>query len=347
MNDNDLNDNAVHDGALNDGALNDSAVNDNAWENAALDSSYNAAEAASRVIEACAGVVLGSRNAAVHAMVALASGGHLLLDDVPGTGKTTFAKVLADALGLGTKRLQCTPDLLPGDITGVPVWNPGDGSFSFRAGPVFTNILLVDEINRATPKAQAALLEAMAERQVSVDSVTRQLSDPFLVIATQNPIESVGTYPLPEAQLDRFTLCTTLGYPNHADAVRMILQHREPWVPKGPVVTPDDIQALISATSSVHVSEQLASYVASLVEATRSHAQVFRGASPRAAVLLARSSAAHAVLAGRAYANADDVKATMVPCLAHRLELMPGAKRAGITPATVIIEVANKISILQ
>jgi MoxR-like ATPase len=319
---------------------------DDAWADAAIDAAHSAAAAADRVIDVCSRVVLGSRNAAVHAMIALATGGHILLDDVPGTGKTTFAKVLADALGLDTGRLQCTPDLLPGDITGVPVWNPKDGSFSFRAGPVFTHVLLVDEINRATPKAQSALLEAMAERQVSVDGETRQLSNPFLVIATQNPVESVGTYPLPEAQLDRFALCTSLGYPSHEDAVRMVLQHREPWVPSGRVISDDDIEALIAATSAVHVSEQLASYIASIVEATRAHAQVFRGASPRAAVLLARCASAHAVLGGRAYANADDVKAVMVPCLAHRLELMPGGRRAGITPAVVIGEVANRISIL-
>lgn len=319
--------------------------NDSTWASAAAESMRDA-ESSSRVVEACARVVLGSRKAAIHAVVSLVTGGHLLLDDVPGTGKTTFSKVLADALGLSTSRLQCTPDLLPSDVTGVGVWQPGDGSFSFRPGPVFTNVLLVDEINRATPKAQSALLEAMAERQVTTDGVTRELPEPFLVVATQNPVESLGTYSLPEAQLDRFTLCTSLGYPSHDDAVLMVLQHRTPWVPEGPVVTHEDIMSMMAATQAVHISLNLASYITSFVEATRAHPAVSRGGSPRAAVLLTRAAAAHAMMAGRSYANADDVKAMSVPCLAHRIEIKPSGRRAGATAASVIIEVAAKTPVL-
>ena len=320
-------------------------ASDDTWANAAKESMRDA-ESGARVINACAKVVLGSRIAATHAVIALVTGGHLLLDDVPGTGKTTFAKVLADTLGFETSRLQCTPDLLPSDVTGVGVWNPGDGSFSFRPGPVFTNILLVDEINRATPKAQAALLEAMAERQVTTDGVTRALKTPFLVVATQNPVESVGTYALPEAQLDRFALCTSLGYPSHDDAVRMVLQHRVPWVPAGPLISHDDVFSMMAATEAVHISQNLASYIATFVEATRSHPLVLRGGSPRAAVLLARAAAANAMLAGRAYANADDVKAVAVPCLAHRIEITPTGRRSGETAQSVVASVAAATPIL-
>lgn len=292
-----------------------------------------------RVVQQAEQHVPGSKRVAELAMIALAAKGHILLDDVPGTGKTTFAKTFAASLGVEAKRLQCTPDLMPGDVTGVGVLSRVDNTISFRKGPVFANVLLADELNRATPRAQSALLEAMAERQVTIDGVSYPLPDPFLVIATQNPAGSEGTYNLPDSQLDRFAISTTLGYPSLASGTRMLLEHRnEPPLPQT-VMTSTDLSALIDAVQQVHVEPSIAAYVWSLAAATRANASVAVGASPRAALSLLRCAAANALLANRQYVSVDDVKALAIPCFRHRIRLTVPAHRANCRVEQVICDV--------
>jgi MoxR-like ATPase len=269
-------------------------------------------------------VVLGKSETIALVISALACGGHVLLEDVPGTAKTILARAIGASIGgASVNRIQCTPDLQPTDVTGLSIWNPQARAFEFQAGPVFANVLLVDEINRALPKAQSALLEAMAERQVTVDGVTRELPDPFFLIATENPIEQEGTFPLPEAQLDRFLLRTSLGYPDAEDEVRILddQRHGHPLTRLRPVLALDDLAQIVAAVEDVYVDELLKRWIVDLVRATRSLDLVQVGASVRGSLALERTARAWALLHGRSFVSPDDVEQLFVPVIAHRLVL--------------------------
>jgi MoxR-like ATPase len=271
-------------------------------------------------------VVLGKDEAVTLVVAALASGGHVLLEDVPGTAKTVLARAIAASIeGAVANRIQCTPDLQPTDITGLSIWNPQTRLFEFRAGPVFANVVLVDEVNRALPKAQSALLEAMAERQVTVDGVTRSLPVPFLLIATENPIEQDGTFPLPEAQLDRFFLRTSLGYPDVEDELRILDDqlHGHPLRKLRPAVKLEELDVLFAAVEDVYVDPLLKRWIVDLVRATRALDLVQVGASVRGSLALERAARAWALLHGRHFAVPEDVEALFVPVIGHRLMLAP------------------------
>ncbi|MEM7063771.1 MAG: MoxR family ATPase [Cyanobacteria bacterium P01_B01_bin.77] len=261
-------------------------------------------------------------------LVALLSGGHVLLEDVPGVGKTLLAKSLARCIDGKFQRVQCTPDLLPSDVTGTNIWNPSSGAFQFIPGPVFANILLTDEINRATPRTQSALLEVMEEHQVTLDGVSRLVPDPFFVIATQNPVEYQGTFPLPEAQMDRFTLSLSLGYPSATEELRMLQNLIQPVKPADlqPCITLDEMHSLQQQCQQINVETSVQQYIINLVRATRDHDDVALGVSPRGTVALYRAVQALAFLDDRDYVLPDDVKALATAVLAHRVIASGGHK---------------------
>ncbi len=283
-------------------------------------------------------VIVGKAPAIDLLLVALLCGGHALLEDVPGVGKTMLARALAVSLGLSFRRLQCTPDLLPNDVLGVSVYRPNEGAFIFQPGPIFANVLLADEINRATPRTQSALLEAMGEAQVTVDGVTRVLSRPFLVLATQNPVEFEGTFPLPEAQLDRFLVEIAVGYPTPEEESQMLraLQGAHPIDALGQAVEGARLPELQTAIWGVHVDDTLRTYIISLANATRKHPDLALGASPRATFALFRAAQAFAALAGRDYVLPDDIKALARPVWRHRLLVRPESALRGRTGATLL-----------
>jgi MoxR-like ATPase len=286
----------------------------------------DAIEVADRLRANVETVVLGKADAVTLVVAALACGGHVLLEDVPGTAKTVLARAIAASIeGAVSNRIQCTPDLQPTDITGLSIWNPQTRLFEFRAGPVFANVVLVDEVNRALPKAQSALLEAMAERQVTVDGVTRSLPIPFMLIATENPIEQDGTFPLPEAQLDRFFLRTSLGYPDVEDELRILDDqlHEHPLRRLRPVVKLEELDLLFSSVEDVYVDPLLKRWIVDLVRATRSLDLVQVGASVRGSLALERATRAWALLHDRHFAVPEDVEALFVPVIGHRLMLAP------------------------
>ena len=289
-------------------------------------------------------VILGKPEVLDVLMIALLSSGHILMEDVPGVGKTTLAKALAKSFSAEFKRVQFTPDLLPTDILGSSVYNPQDGSFAFKQGPVFTNILLADEINRASPRTQSSLLEAMSERQASIEGKTYALPAPFLVIATQNPIDFHGTYPLPEAQLDRFGVRINLGYPAKDVEVEILYGqfHHHPLDDVTPLLDSATILAMQAAVRTVRVERSVARYIIDLVDATRQHPAVRLGSSPRGALILFRTAQAHAFLDGRDYTIPEDVKAVAVPTLAHRLALDTKAKYAGVAKEDVVREILTQ-----
>ncbi len=292
--------------------------------------------------------VLQGKSDAIHlALVCLLAEGHLLIEDVPGVGKTSLAKAVAHSTGGTWSRIQFTPDLLPSDVTGNSVWNRARGEFEFRPGGIFANVVLADEINRASPKTQSALLEAMEERQVSVDGTTYPLDAPFMVIATQNPIELEGTYPLPEAQLDRFLMRITMGYPAR-EAELAILEHQTDHVAVDelrPVVDPRTIAAMTEAVAAVHVAPHLRSYIVELADATRRHHDLALGASPRGALALQRAARAYAASLGRDYVMPDDVKHLAPAVLEHRLLLTPDAELRGLTAGDVLASILASVAV--
>jgi MoxR-like ATPase len=292
-------------------------------------------------------VILGKPEAIDHVLVALLGAHHLLMEDVPGVGKTTLAKALARSFSGEFRRVQFTPDLLPADILGSSVYSPRDGSFTFKEGPVFAHVVLADEINRASPRTQSALLEAMSEGQVSSEGTTRALPSPFVVIATQNPVEFHGTYPLPEAQLDRFGVRIGLGYPATEQEVDVLFSQaeRHPLESVAPVLSPADVAALQAEARRVRVDRALGRYVVALAEATRRHPQVRLGCSPRGSLMLFRSAQARALIEGRAYAVPEDVKAQAVPVLAHRLGLETKARYTGVSKEDVVREILDAVRV--
>ncbi len=283
--------------------------------------------------------VLGKRHVVELVLTAMLSEGHVLLEDVPGTGKTSLARALAQSVQGTTTRIQFTPDLLPSDITGITVYDQKSGLFEFHAGPVFANLVLADEINRASPKTQAAMLEVMEERRVTVDGVSRDVGVPFLVLATQNPIEQAGTYRLPEAQLDRFLMRTSLGYPDHASTVRILDQAAVPIDELGPIITPQAMVGMAGLAADVYVDALVLDYIARLVDATRSADEVALGVSIRGALALARATRTSAAASGRTFATPDDVKRLAVPVLSHRLILHAEAEFDGVTQEAVVGQV--------
>lgn len=299
------------------------------------------------LIENIAHVIVGKQRSIELLVVALLADGHVLIEDVPGLGKTLLAKSLARSIGGSFKRVQCTPDLLPSDITGFNIYNQQSGQFTFQPGPVLTNILLADEINRTIPRTQASLLESMEERQVTVDGCTYQLPAPFFVIATQNPIELEGTFPLPEAQLDRFLLKTQIGYPEKTEELFILerFQENEPFLELKAVTSLQQITALQQMRKQIKVSAPLREYIVNLVEATRHHPAIRFGASPRGSLSLMRAGQALAALRGRTYVLPDDIKYLAGPVLAHRLFLQETERLRGQTPEQVIDEILTEVAI--
>ncbi len=292
-------------------------------------------------------VFLGNDRVVRLALACLMAEGHLLIEDLPGVGKTTMAKALARSLGLGFRRVQFTSDLLPADVVGATVFERETGRLTFRPGPVFTNILLADELNRASPKSQSALLEAMEERQVSADGVSHLLPRPFMVLATQNPFDSAGTFPLPHSQRDRFLLRVSLGYPDRAAEDALLTgSWSRPDVDSLPAVCgPGVLEAFAAAVRATHVAPELRRYVLDLVTATRDHPDLAVGASPRATLALLRAASAVAVSAGRAFLTPDDLKLTAEPALAHRVVVDAAAELAGITAGAVVAEILSRMPV--
>ncbi len=299
---------------------------------------------AERVIENVETVIVGKRTQIEYLLVALLCQGHVLIEDVPGTGKTMLARAIATSMGLDFKRIQSTPDLLPNDITGVSIYNQAAGSFEFQPGPVFTNFLLADEINRATPRAQSALLEAMQEGQVTVDGITRPLPTPFLTLATQNPIEFEGTFPLPEAQLDRFLLRIPLGYPDEAAELQVLhnLRKRHPIEQIRQVVDGSLIAALHDTITDLHIDESLERYLLAIVRATRQHPDLTAGASPRGSLALYKTAQAYAAVRGRDYVIPDDLKTLAPLTLSHRLIVRPESQLRGHTAGSILNEIIER-----
>lgn len=298
------------------------------------------------LIENVERVIVGKRPVIELAVIAMLCRGHVLLEDVPGTGKTMLARALARSVAVEMKRLQCTPDLLPSDITGVPIYNQKTTDFEFRPGPVFTNLLLADEINRATPRAQSALLECMEEFHVSVDGVTHSLPALFMVLATQNPIDMAGTHPLPEAQLDRFFVRLNVGYPTLEEEVRILAAQAQTHPIEGlqAVMTEAGILAARELVKAVHVGADVAMYMARITAATREHAELRLGASPRGTLALSRGAQGLAYLRGRPFVTPDLVKAMAGPVLAHRLIVRPQAAAVGRTAHHVLAEILDKVA---
>lgn len=292
-------------------------------------------------------VIVGKTDTVDLLLTALLANGHALLEDVPGTGKTLLAKTLARSLGCDFKRIQFTPDLLPSDVSGINFYNQKSGQFEFRPGPLFTNILLADEINRATPRTQSSLLECMEERQISIDGVTHRLSAPFLVIATQNPVDNQGTFPLPEAQLDRFLMRISVGYPSREESIEMLHRFREsnPLDALEPVAAAEEVVAAQQFASRVRIGEELLDYIVRLAEASRSDADVLLGVSPRGSQSLMKASQAYAAVKGRDYVTPDDIKAVALPVFSHRILTRHGGRARDSGGAALVRKLLNAVEV--
>lgn len=302
---------------------------------------------AKRIIGNVEQAIVGKRKQLVLSLVTWLSGGHILLEDVPGVAKTMLARALGRSVGCTFKRVQCTPDLLPTDVTGTSIFNQKTTQFEFRPGPVFTQILLADEINRATPRTQASLLEAMAESRVTVDGTTHPLESPFIVIATQNPVDHEGTFPLPEAQLDRFMMRFSLGYPSMEEELRMLelLQSSHPVDRLKPVAKASEIVQAQAAVRSVHVDPRVRQYLLQVVSETRNHEDLALGGSPRATIALFRCSQAMAAIRGRAFVMPDDIKKIIAPVLNHRVIVRPESRLRKVTGEKVIEQIVGEIAV--
>lgn len=304
-------------------------------------------EIAEKIIDNVEQVIIGKHEQVQLALIALICKGHILINDVPGVGKTTLAKAIVKSLGCTFKRIQFTPDMLPSDVTGVSVFDQKTREFQFRPGPIMAQIVLTDEINRATPKTQSALLEAMEEHQVTVGGVSHPLAEPFLVLATQNPIEYEGTFPLPEAQLDRFLMQISLGYPSPRDEIAILdsQKHRRPIEGIGQVVAAEELLEIQEEIKEVYVSDALKEYIVALVGATREHPDLYLGSSPRGSLALYRTGQARAAISGRGYVTPDDIKALAHLVLSHRLNVHPSARIKEVDPLTVIDELLASVPV--
>jgi MoxR-like ATPase len=303
--------------------------------------------AAKRIIANVEKAIVGKRQSLILALCSWLCEGHILLEDVPGVAKTMLARALARSVGCKFKRIQCTPDLLPSDVTGASIFNPKTTEFEFRPGPLFAQVVLADEINRTTPRTQAALLEAMAESRITVDGTTHRLGPPFLVIATQNPVDHEGTFSLPEAQLDRFLMRFSLGYPTMEEELKMLemLQQSHPIDQLEPVVSAEELVACQKAVRNIYVDDKVRRYLMQIVHDTRSHEDIALGGSPRASIALFRCSQAMAALRGRAYVLPDDVKRVAAPVLTHRVIVKPESRLRKITAAALVDEIVAEIAV--
>ena len=301
------------------------------------------AQRAEAVLSEVQRVFVGDRSVPELLLVALLARGHVLLEGVPGVAKTTLAKTFANTLGCTFRRIQFTPDLLPADITGTYVLSPREGTFQLREGPIFAHVVLGDEINRAPAKTQSALLEAMQEQQVTIEGDTRSLPAPFIVVATQNPVEQAGTYPLPEAQIDRFLVRVVIGYPSETDEAGILQRFLKGQPESRPVLAPEEILRLQSLVQDVHVEEEVSQYVVRLSRFTREHARVFLGASPRASLALLQASRARALLDGRGHVLPDDVKRLAAPVMTHRLVLTPEAEMEGVHAEAIVRQALDQV----
>ena len=302
---------------------------------------------AEKVIANIEKVIVGKRDALELTVINLLCEGHLLIEDVPGVGKTMLARSLSKSLGCSFNRIQFTPDMLPSDVTGVSIFNQVSREFEYRPGPVVAQVVLADEINRATPKTQAALLEAMQERQITVDGVTHQLPEPFMVLATQNPIEYEGTFPLPEAQLDRFLLRLRLGYPGFDDEIKVLegQQFTHPLEALEQIVSVEEVVEMQEAVKNVYVADPVKRYIVELTRYTRNHGDVYLGASTRGSLALFRAGQSRAALQGRDYVLPDDIKELAIPCLAHRVILGPAARLRDVTADSVMTEILDTVAV--
>ena len=311
------------------------------------DNNQNIVDIYTRLTKNMEKVIIGKERAVQLAVIALICHGHVLIEDVPGVGKTVLAKCLAKSLGCRFSRIQFTPDMLPGDVTGISIYNQKDKVFEFRPGPIMTQILLADEINRATPKTQSALLEAMEERQISVDGTTYPIPSPFIVLATQNPIEYEGTFPLPEAQLDRFLVKIRLGYPSMDNEINILTMQKNvhPLETISKIVEVEELLEVQELVKNVFISEKAKKYIVEIVRATREHPDVYLGSSPRGSLGLFHTCQVLAAINGRNYVLPDDVKNLCIPVLAHRLVINPGGRVKNITPELVIEEIISRIPV--
>jgi MoxR-like ATPase len=312
-----------------------------------MQSVQDLAAAVQRVINNVEKVIVGKAESVAFSLIAVICNGHILIEDVPGVGKTVLTKAIARSIGCSFKRIQFTPDLLPSDVTGVSIYNQKTGNFEFRAGPIMSQIVLADEINRATPKTQSALLEAMEETQITIDGATYHLPVPFMVMATQNPIEYEGTFPLPEAQLDRFLMNIKLGYPKVSDEMNILDTHQfhHPLDDLEQIMAAEELIVIQKQIRSIHVDPSIREYIVAIANATRNHNNIYLGSSPRGSLALYRASQALAAIRGRGYVIPDDVKLLTKPTLAHRIIVTPAARVRAITSTAVLDEILQSVPV--